>query len=252
MGEGLAQGDSETMKYNKSGVYIVAYGKRARDCAAELMRTVHKRNAGLPICLVSDKALGEEDVLVELPQVEPRARTQKIRIYEYAPAEWDYILYLDADTLCCGKLSPIFKCLADGWDMVCTLSPPKRPLIVDAQRGKYTKENVYTDKKLGSNQWLQWAGGVWAFRRCAATEAFFKAFVTEWERYAWRDQQAMMRAFWKAPLRIHTLGTEWNLFVHVDDPKKSAGIMHFATAARAWGSKNHSGRREWRKWKAKL
>ena len=237
----------------KSGVYVVAYGKRARDCAAELIRTVHKYNKGLPVALVSSEALGQgEDILIECPQKEPRARSQKVIIYRLAPPEWEYVLYLDADTLCISKLDLFWQALSDGWEMVLTLSPPKRPLVADAQRPKYTEENVYTDRKLGGNQWLQFAGGVWAFRRCEQVERFFEAFIEEWAKYAWRDQQAMMRALWRVPVRALTLGTEWNLFAHVDNPKLCAGIMHFATAAREWGSKNHAGRRIWRTWKAKV
>lgn len=253
VGAGLEASPSQPIEWrDRAGFYIVAYGKRARDCATELIRTLHKYNPGVPVCLVSNEPIKAADVFIDLPQKEPRARSQKIGIYDIAPQEWEYILYLDADTLCCGKLSPMFKVLADGWDMVMTLSPPKRPLVESAQRGKYTEENLFTDKALGGNQWLQWAGGVWGFRRNGKTQRFFEMFQEEWARYAWRDQQAMMRAMWRSPVRIWTYGTEWNLFAHVDPPKNSAGILHFATAAREWGSKNHPGRRLWREWKVKL
>jgi len=144
-------------------------------------------------------------------------------------------------------LNLFFDILQDGWDMVVTLSPPRGPLVHHAQRKKYEEENRYTTGKLGSANLLQIAGGVWAFRRNARTQAFLEGFHKEWRRFQHTDQQSMMRSFWKNPVRMWTLPREFNWFVHHEKPSKKAVIYHFATAARAWGVR-HPGRKLWRKY----
>jgi len=262
--------------HGKSGLYIVAYGKMAHDCAYHLIRTFAKRHPTIPVCLVCEgwsavskrlrhakgaevvplpeifkKVLRPIDIVVASAISDRRARAQKTAIYDLAPAEWEYVLYLDADILVSGRLELFFDVLADGWEMVLTNSPPKGPLVSDAQRAKYKEENHYTTGVLGSRDLLQIAGGVWAFRRCEATATFMRGFHKEWERYQHTDQQAMMRALWKWPVRAWILGTEWNTFVHHGEAKRTAGVLHFATAARAWVVK-HDGRKLWREWITKL
>lgn len=263
-----------------SGVYIVAYGKRAHDCAYHLIKSLHKHMPDLPICLacegyaenfqkpvnINDKGcsapisdsfkslLGPKDILMPLPMKDRRARSQKTNIYRYAPQEWRYVLYMDADMLIAGKLDAFFAPLQDGWDMVVTQgTPPDTPLVNQAQREKYKEENLYTDSVLGSSHWLQVAGGIWSFRRNERTAAFLAAFHEEWKRYSHTDQQAMMRAFWRCPVRFWTLPRQFNWFMHRSLPKAKdrAVVLHFATAARAWVEK-HDGRKLWREWRDKI
>lgn len=302
-----------------AGIYIVAYGRHAHDCAYHLIRTIHKYSPGISVCLVcegfrsnyekpvviSGKGKGQRyddkgycqpldwwgaskdrplpadkrkraekkaklkerddaslrawqrvleptDVVLARPMKDRRARSQKTLIWKLAPALWKYVLYLDADILISRRLNFFFDLLRDGWDMVVTLSPPQGPLVRHAQRKKYRDENVLTTRRLGGNHWLQIAGGVWAFRRNERTQKFLSTFHGEWKRFQHCDQQAMMRAYWKVPLRIWILGTEFNTFMHHKrEAGRSLGIRHFATAARAWIVR-HDGRALWRKWSKKL
>ncbi len=263
-----------------SGVYIVAYGKRAHDCAYHLIKSLHKRNPHLRVCLacegyadnfqkpvnISDKGyshplsgafrklLRPQDVLRPLPMKDRRARNQKTNIWKHAPQEWQYVLYMDADMLVAGKLDVFFAPLADGWDMVVTQgTPPKTPLVRQAQREKYKTENLYTNGVLGTPKWLQVAGGIWSFRRNKRTQRFLATFHKEWKRYQKTDQQSMMRAFWRCPVKMWTLPRQFNWFMHRSIPAKKdrAVVLHFATAARAWVEK-HSGRKLWRKWREKV
>jgi len=240
--------------HGKAGVYVVAYGKPAHDCAYHLIRSIHKNSPGIPVQLVTEeklasykKILKPGDTIKVIPLSDARARTQKTKIWKYAPKEWKYVLYLDADMLVAKPLNLFFDILQDGWDMVVTLSPPRGPLVHHAQRKKYEEENRYTTGKLGSANLLQIAGGVWAFRRNARTQAFLEGFHKEWRRFQHTDQQSMMRSFWKNPVRMWTLPREFNWFVHHEKPSKKAVIYHFATAARAWGVR-HPGRKLWRKY----
>jgi len=114
-----------------------------------------------------DKALGTwkkvlepTDTVLALPMKDRRARSQKTKIWELAPKEWEYVLYLDADILVSRRLNFFFDLLRDGWDMVVTLSPPQGPLVRHAQRAKYKDENAHTNRVLHGKHWLQIAGGV--------------------------------------------------------------------------------------------
>lgn len=273
--------------YTDRGVYIVAYGGHAHDCAYHLIRTIHKYSPGYPVCLACEGFAGEykppvanlpddksepftdkgsceelpetfRDVLIDGDRVvtdrmsDRRARDQKTRIWDLAPADWRYVLYLDADILVSCNLDLFFQPLEDGWDMVLTLSPPRGPLVRHGQRAKYKLENVATEQLIHGNHWLQPAGGVWSFARNERTERFLKLFHEEWRRYQQTDQQAMIRALYQAPVRGWYLGTEWNTFMHhPDEAGRSAGIRHFATAARAW-TIQHDGRALWLKWSERL
>ena len=263
---------------DKCGVYIVAFDQKAHDCAYHLIRTIHKYSPGIPIALVCEgfkgnfakpadpklkpyatplpetfkRVLRPGDVVIPYAAKDRRARSPKTKVYTLAPAEWQYVLYLDADILVRCKLDPIFQMLHDGWDAVFTLSVPDDPLVKGCQRAKYKAENKYTNGKLGSNEILQWAGGVWAFQRNERTRRWLTLFHEEWKRYSHTDQQAMMRSLWRSGVRAWTLGTEWNTFAHKGELNRSAGIYHFATAARGWGGIKHDGRKLWRKWSGKL
>lgn len=232
------------------GVFCVAYGRSARRCAQQLVRTVHE-HARLPVCVVSDWPFPQADLFVSRRQRDPGGRWAKVRIWDLAPQEWRSVLYLDADILVRESLDPIFKILDGGWDLVMTQSPPQCATMRSAQRKKYEKENIYSDGVLGGNRWLQMSGGVWAFRRNEKTKAYLKRLVKEWGRFKQRDQQAMNRAWYRSKLKTWLLPREWNWFMHHEPPSERAAILHFATAARDWVVK-HPGRGLWEDWQHRV
>ncbi len=222
---------------SRAGVYIVAYGDAARRCAILATTSFKAHTPGIPVAIVSDSPLGPEDVFIQHEEVDIGARHQKITIFDAAPAEWEYVLYLDADTESVAPLSFLFDALADGWEMTICKNPGKfatadqmvREDNKDECRGTY---QLYAD----TSQLMQWNGGVFGFRRSPRTAQFFRVWREEWERYGKRDQAALLRALWRVPLKTLWLGNEWNTVPEYAerDGTKTAGILHHPRAARRW------------------
>lgn len=224
-----------------AGVFYVAYGAPARQCAARAMTSFHA-HMPLPVALAADSPIGGEDILITHKDTDVGARSVKTQIYDLAPAHWQYVLYLDADTVVTADISFLFDVLADGWEMVICKNPSRFHTTRKMYRPDNHAEIDATFAELGHDDLLQWNGGVFAFRRCPRTEAFFRAWHTAWEVYGNRDQAALLRAMWQHPLRVYTLGNEFNTSVNhneagevvarYDDPATTAGILHFPTEAR--------------------
>lgn len=77
---------------------MVAFGDPSRTCAARLLGSIRRYLPDVPVCLCSDRKIGPEDVLRVIPDADIGGRRAKLRAYELAPAEWEAVLYLDADT----------------------------------------------------------------------------------------------------------------------------------------------------------
>lgn len=223
-----------------AGVFYVAYGDPARLCAKRAMATF-KQHMPLPVALAADSPIGGEDVLVKHADTDTGARAVKTQIYDLAPADWLYVLYLDADTEVVADISFLYDVLADGWELVICKNPSRFHTTRNMVRPNNKQECQQTFEAMGSDDMIQWNGGVFAFRRCARTEVFFRAWHAEWNKWASRDQAALLRAMWKHPLRVYTLGAEWNTSVsrengevvkRYDEPEITAGILHFPTEAR--------------------
>jgi hypothetical protein len=88
--------------------------------------------------------------------------------------------------------------------------------------------------RTGTDELIQLNGGVFAFRRNERTREFFDAWHAEWQRWGKRDQAALLRALFDHPLKLYVLGNEWNTITRYDDPKISAGILHYPLTARRW------------------
>lgn len=215
-----------------AGVIYFAYGDPARNCAVDALASWHKHMGFIPAALVSEKPLGPEDQFIKFEDKDIGARWAKTKIYDIAPADWEYVLYLDADTEVVGDLSFIFNVLSDGWEFVICKNPDKYHTTRRMVRPDNADECNLTFERMGTNDALQWNGGVFAFRRCPRTEAFFKAWHEEWQVYGKRDQAALLRAMWRNPLRVYTLGNEWNTVTRYVDPNSTAGILHYPTTAR--------------------
>lgn len=218
----------------RSGLYVVAYGGPARACVQVCLSSFKQFMPDVPTCLVSDAPLGVEDVLVQHADEDLGARSVKTKIYDLAPAEWDYVLYLDADTEVTADIGFLFQLLADGWEMACCINPAKYVLATEMRRPDNLDECNKTFEIYGTDRFIQLNGGVFAFRRCPATERLFKAWHEEWQRWGKRDQAALDRALWREPVKLYVLGQEWNTVVRYVSPDKTAGILHYATTARRW------------------
>jgi len=190
--------------------------------------------AGAQVALASVEPLGPEDVFVEHPDVDIGGRCAKTKIYDLAPAEWDYVMYLDADTEIIADISFLYQILEDGWDMFICKNPARFHVIKNMVRPDNGKECDVTFRQLGSQELLQLNGGVFGFRRNERTAAFFRAWHEEWQRWGSRDQAALLRALWKNPVKLFVLSNHWNLVPNYDDPSKSAGILHWVQKARRW------------------
>ncbi len=218
----------------RAGLYLVAYGEPSRKCATLCINTWRRHMPDVPVALCSDKPLGLEDLHIAQPEADVGARSQKTRVYDLAPVEWEYVLYLDADTELIAPVPFLFDALADGWELVICKNPGKFALSSNMIRPDNRAECEETWRLWGSDQTIQLQGGVFGFRRCEATERFFHTWHREWDRYGKRDQAALLRAYWHEPPRTLLLGNQWNLVPTYDPVEASAGIVHHPQTARRW------------------
>jgi hypothetical protein len=219
---------------DNAGVYLVAYGDPARKCAETCINSWHHFMPGLPVCLVSDEPLGPEDVFVEHPDRDIGGRFAKTRIYDLAPKKWKYVVYVDADTELISSVSFLFDLLSDGWEMFICYNPAQYVLGREMVRSDNKDECEATFDQIGTDEFVQMNGGAFGFQRNERTAAFFGRWHEEWGRWGKRDQAAFDRVLYGAPLRIYTLGVEWNLVTRYYPAERSAGIVHYPTLARRW------------------
>ena len=219
----------------RAGVYYVAFGPPSREVAREAIKSFKKFMPNVPVCLVSDRPLGAgEDIFIEQPDQDIGGRIAKIRIDELAPKEWQYILYLDADTEITADISFLFQVLADGWEFTICKNPAKYHVIREMRRPDNQEETAATFAELGTDMALQLNGGVFAYRRNENTARFFRLWLEEWNRWGARDQAALHRALWRCPLQLIALGSEWNTVTRYYPEEMSAGIVHRPMTARRW------------------
>lgn len=219
---------------NTRGIYCVAFGDQARTCAKTMMATAKKHMPEIPIALCSDRKIGGEDLLITQPDSDVGGRRAKLKAYSLAPAEWDAVLYLDADTEVVGDIRFYFELIEDGWEFVIC----KDPHLMDTMHAFRRRHNLVeldeTAKQIHTLHTLQYNGGVWAFARNARVARFFTRWLAEWERHAQRDQGALIRAMYTEPLKTYLLGNEWNTFPKYTKGIKTAGLMHYPGRARRW------------------
>jgi hypothetical protein len=189
----------------------------------------------IPIALCASKRIGPEDVLIVQPDSDVGGRRAKLRAYDLAPAEWQTVLYLDADTEIVKPVYPLFQWIEDGWEFV-ICSDVGETLHVFERKNNHA-EALATMEAVGTLYALQYNGGVWAFRRCEAMRRFFERWKREWEQHAQRDQGALIRALYSEPVKILTLGNEWNKFPKYTPDVETAGILHYPGDARRWAGK---------------
>lgn len=219
---------------SKRGIYCVAFGDPARKCALRMMASAKKHMPEIPIALCAAKKIGPEDVLIKQPDSDIGGRRAKIRAYELAPAEWTSVLYLDADTEIVGDIRFFFQLIEDGWEFVITKDPHLMDTMHAFKRRNNSVELKETADQIHTLHTLQYNGGVWAFGRGPRIKRFFARWLAGWEKYAGRDQAALIRAMYTEPLRVYLLGNEWNTFPKYTKGIKTAGLMHYPGDARRW------------------
>jgi len=222
----------------RSGIYCVAYGRPARICADRLIKSCKKYIPAIPVAFAGVEPMNAgEDIFINQPDIDVGGRFAKLQVNNLAPKEWQYILYLDADTeIVSADMTFLFKILQDGWEFVITKD--YMATIQKMRRPDNGAEIKQTFQLLGDDQLMSFNGGVFAFRRNAQTKKFFDCWISEWnDKWARRDQAALLRALWRYPLKTFVLGHEFNSVPHYFDPKETAGILHWATKARRWGSR---------------
>lgn len=228
----------ESDRHGGLGVLYVAYGDPARKCAKAAMKTFKRfHDSCVEIALVSDAPIGVEDIFIECDDVDVGGRHAKTRIYDIAPAHWEYVMYLDADTEVVGRGDYLFRLLHDGWDMVICKNPGKYHIASQMVRSDNLDECEHTFDLLGTDELLQLNGGVFAFQRNERTGHFFHAWHEEWKRWGKRDQGALLRALFANPIKLFVLGNEWNTITRYDPKEKAAFVLHYPMSARRWRGK---------------
>lgn len=216
------------------GIFIVAFGEPARECAATLIKSINQHLPEVPVCLAGDKSLGMEAVFVKVPDSDVGGRRVKLSAYDLAPAEWQSVLYLDADTEVCGNIRLYFELIEDGWEFVICKDPHLMDTMHSFRRSNNLVEISYTESKVHTLHILQLNGGVWSFGRSPRIKAFFDRWLKEWELHAQRDQGALIRALYDDPLKVYVLGNEWNTFDKYSKGVETAGLRHYPGRARRW------------------
>lgn len=229
-------GDSSDLT-GKQGIYYVAYGENARNCFKLALTSVRKYLGDIPVCLVSDTPvdIDLDYQFIEYPDNDIGARNNKTMIYELAPKEWEYILYLDSDTQITSKDSlVIFDFLRDGFDFIICVNPEKYGLVSDMIRPDNKEELDDLIDKLGTGNLVCPNGGVFAFRRNENTQNLLNNWNKEWKIYGARDQAALLRVLYNEPVKIYMLGVEFNTIDRYYPNERSAGIIHSPMTARRW------------------
>ncbi len=229
MAEPVARGTGNTR-----GIYMVAFGGPARESGLRLQESIKRYMPDVPICCCGAEPLGREDVFVEQPDSDVGGRRAKLRAYELSPAEWQAVLYLDADTEVVAPIYRYFEWVEAGWEFVICKDPHLMDTMRSFERHNNREELAKVERAAKTLNALQLNGGVWAFGRGERIATFFRRWQEEWEVYAQRDQGALFRALYADPLRTLVLGNEWNTFPRYSRGVNTAGLMHYPGDARRW------------------
>ncbi len=225
----------ESDRHGLKGVYYVAYGDPARQCAQASISSFKEHMPDIPVMLAAEEGGLGEDLLAECEDRDIGGRYAKTLIYDLAPKEWQYIMYLDADTEVIANINFLYEALSDGWDMVICKNPAKFHIASRMRRSDNKDECAITFDFLGTEELIQLNGGVFAFQRNERTRAFFHSWHEEWQKFCKRDQAALLRALWKHPIKFLVLDNyPWNLITRYDDRTADACILHRPMTARRW------------------
>jgi len=133
------------------------------------------------------------------------SRYAKVTMLDWSP--FDYMLYLDADTQVYGDVSMGFDMLARGFDLV--IAPSANQLERNWLGHCGEKDQRSTRRSVGF-QALQLQAGVFFAAKNARTKALWRAWHAEWLKHEGQDQGALLRAFYKHPVKVWLLGQPFN------------------------------------------
>jgi len=220
----------------RAGMYCVAYGAPSRTCAKRLIASFKTHMPGVPVAFAGSEPLGAgEDVFLHHPDADIGGRIAKLAVDRLAPAEWDYVLYMDADTEVCEPLGFIFQLLQDGWEFVICKDMAERHFLRMMDRGGNQPEVDYTVGLVGTDQVMQYNGGLFAYRRCLTTRKFFDDWNVEYQTWMGRDQGALIRSFYLNPMHVFVLMNQWNASDRYELPPGPLAVMHHNMEARRYG-----------------
>lgn len=208
------------------GVVYVAYGERARMRCVRSIETLRAWYPGIPVVAISDEEIAGADMVYQ-PDVEASARCYKTRALSFV--DWDYILYLDADTEIVGPLQGGFTALAAGWDLAAGIDYRRTLAEIDhvaLDEAKATMEFV------GTEYVLQYNTGVLFIRRSEATLDFYNRWYEEWQEWGRQDQAAFLRALHGGDVKVWTLAETWN----TQERENARHVWHRHTLARREGA----------------
>lgn len=218
----------------RSGAYFVAFGEPARECLIEIAIPAFREHMpGVKIAVAGEKPLGCEDIFVEAPDSDIGGRLAKLHAYEWTPQEWEYIIYMDADTEVLASPAYLFRVLRDGWEFAICRHWGRRS-IRRIQRFQKISDEEYrsTVKEIGTGRVMYYQAGVIAFRRTPAVRELFSRWVVEWKRWGAWDQAALARTIHACPLRLFLLAPHWNRRTEKNRIKGDTVIAHYLHQAR--------------------
>jgi hypothetical protein len=194
------------------GIVTIAYGPKATAELHQMLQQTFAFQMPLPsITVIGDVDHSEEHVTIS-GRVYPQpgrlswkaARAAKISLYDLSP--YDHTLYIDADTRIQGDISPGFRLLDAGYELVIVPSHSQgNDLLwhVDAA------EREQTFLECGYSP-LQLQAGVFWFRKTAAVKRLFANWRKEWLRYEGQDQAAFTRALHTSGVKLWLMGRPFN------------------------------------------
>lgn len=218
----------------KRGLYLVAYGTPARRCALGAIESFKRHFADIPVALAGSEPLGPEDIFIEHPDEDIGGRAAKVKIFDLAPSDWQYVVYTDVDVEFIARNDLLWRMVEDGWDMAICKNPGRFHIAREMSRPDNRDECEATFRQIGTDEVIQLNGGAFGFQRNERTRDFFHAWEQEWRRWGKRDQAALLRALWQRPVRLWVLGNEWNTITRYDSPDRAAWMLHYPLTARRW------------------
>jgi len=184
------------------GILYIAYGESAKRQAAVSIQSLRDWHHALPVAVVGEAIKGAKHI----PFVSRDRIGRWAKVNLDLLSQWEYTLYLDADTRVRQPIMAGFEMLAEGWDLVIT---PSRNQETDWLWHVQEEERRETILSVGIRA-VQLQAGMMFFRQCEAIKRLFALWRTEWEQYQGQDQAALLRALYQTPLKLWLLGRCWN------------------------------------------